>query len=154
MVNTRRKHSKASDHPGIRPLISMQTLRIVGRITYMPLPWFTWQSRLDISFAPGKAEGVGHTALQQLTVRIKERIKCTTRLVLYNVPTWDYRIYLHEPGLYQQFKFPVYSGTGSKISILTSLKATKRINFEARASLDRERVRKRWEAEMQLRLKL
>lgn len=154
MVNTSRQHSKASDHPGIRPLISIQNLRIDGRITYMPLPWFTWQSRLDISFAPGKAEGVGHTALQQLTVRIKERIKCTTRLVLYNVPTWDYRIYLHEPGLYQQFKFPVYSGTGSKISILTSLKATKRINLEARASLDRERVRKRWEAEMQLRLKL
>ena len=154
MVNTSRQHSKAFDHPGIRPLISMQNLRIDGRITYMPVPWFTWQSRLDISFTPGKAEGVGHTALQQLTVRIKERIKCTTRLVLYNVPSWDNRIYLHEPGLYQQFKFPVYSGTGNKISILTSLKATKRINLEARASLDRERERKRWEAEMQLRLKL
>ena len=154
MVNTSRQHSKAFDHPGIRPLISMQNLRMDGRIIYMPVPWFTWQSRLDISLTPGKGEAVGHTALQQLTVRIKERLKCTTRLVLYNVPSWDNRIYLHEPGLYQQFKFPVYSGTGNKISILTSLKATKRINLEARFSLDRERERKRWEAEMQLRLKL
>ena len=154
MVNTSRQQSKAFDHPGIRPLISKQNLRIDGRIVYMPQPWFTWQSRLDISFTPGKAEGVGHTALQQLTVRIKERLKCTARLVLYNVPSWNHRIYLHEPGLYQQFKFPVYSGTGNKISILTSLKATKRINLEARFSLDRERERKRWDAEMQLRLKL
>ena len=154
MVNTSRQQSKASDHPGIRPLNSMQTLRMDGRIIYIPVPWFNWQSRLDISFIAGKAEGLGHTALQQLTFRIKERLKFTTRLVLYNVPTWDNRIYLHEPGLYQQFKFPVYSGMGNKISVLTSLKATKRINLEARASLDRGIERKRWEAEMQLRLKL
>jgi hypothetical protein len=118
----------------------------------MPTRWFSCQSRLVISFDPGKPGENGHAALQQLGIRFNKRFKFSTRLVLYRIPSWDHRIYLHEPGLYQQFRFPVYSGTGSKISIMASLKAGRRISLEAKGSVNREKEMKRWDAELQLRL--
>ena len=153
MVNTSRPKNDPMEHAGIRALGSIQTLRIDGRIIYTPLPGFTWQSRLLISQSQGKPGGNSHAVLQQLGFRFMERIKCSAQLVLYQVPTWDNRIYLYEPGVYQQFSFPVYSGTGSKISLLTSLKLGRRAHFETRASLNRKDKTKSWETVMQLRFR-
>ena len=57
--------------------------------------------------------------------------------MVYHVPSWDNRIYLYEPGLFQQFSFPVLSGTGNKITLVTSVKAGKRLTLEARGSIDK-----------------
>ncbi len=153
MVNTSRQQTPSStEQPGIRPLANIQNNRIDGSVVYGPVPWLTWQSRLVISYTPGNHAGYGHAALQQVTVRLKKRLKCTTQLVMYHVPSWDNRIYLYEPGLYQQFRFPVYSGTGNKISMVTSVKPGKGITLEVRGSVIRESEMERWEADMQLRL--
>ncbi len=72
---------------------------------------------------------------------------------MYHVPSWDNRIYIHEPGLYQQFRFPVYYGNGNKISVLASVKPGKRITLEARASVVHEGEKNNnWETDLQLRL--
>lgn len=152
MVNTSRPHNNPSELAGVRSLVNIQNLRMDGRIKFTALPGFTWQSRLVISMTPGKPEGKSHAALQQISFRFTEGLTFSTQLVVYQVPEWDNRIYLYEPGLYQQFRFPVYSGSGNKLSILASMKLGRRLNLEARGSLNRKNEIISWETEMQVRL--
>ena len=150
--SSRQKTPLSFDHPEINPLANIQTQRIDGRVVYAPLPWITWQSRLVISYSPKNLAEGGHAALQQVTLRLRKKLRCTAQFVVYHIPSWTNRIYLYEPGLYQQFRFPVYSGTGNKFSIVFSLKLGRRLTLEARGSKTRESEKKRWEADMQLRL--
>jgi hypothetical protein len=73
---------------------------------------------------------------------------------MFHVPLWDNRICLYEPGLYQQFRFPVYSGTGNKFTMLTLMKATKRLSLEGMCSVIKKNGLEIWEAGFQLRLNI
>ena len=152
MVLTTKQYTPTTDLPGIRPLTILQNNRLDGRVVYRAFDRFTWQSRLVISFTPGKKTSRGHTALQQLTILANKRLRYTVQVVMFHVPSWDNRIYLYEPGLYQQFRFPVYSGTGSKLSMVTSLKPIKGLTLEGKVSVIRENEKEKWEAGIQLRL--
>lgn len=153
LVNTKRQKTPSSyDGPGIRPLSNYANNRIDGRVVYGPHPRLAWQSRLVISFTPGTKAGLAHAALQHLSVQVHKSLKFTGQFVIYHVPSWDNRIYIHEPSLYQQFRFPVLYGTGNKISMLTSVKPGKRITLEARVSVVHESEKRIWETDLQLRL--
>ncbi|MCP4312176.1 MAG: hypothetical protein GY790_12995 [Bacteroidetes bacterium] len=152
MVKSTRQQTPSSTLTGIRPLTNIQNNRIDGRLVYNPAANFTWQSRLAISYTPGEESGHGHAALQQVSIRLNKRLRCTAQLILFNVPLWANRIYLYEPGLYQQFRFPVYNGKGHKLSLVASLKAVKRITLEGRGSILRDDKGKKCEAGFQLRL--
>lgn len=150
----RQKTGSSVDQAGI-PILSMQrSNRVDGRLIYTPCPWFSWQSRLVISYSPDKFSERGHIALQQLTLRHKKTLKCTARLVIYHIPSWERRIYLYEPGLYQQFSFPVYNGTGNKFSLLCSLKMGQRTSIELKGSLLNKDDLMGWETAAQLRIRL
>ncbi len=155
LVKTLRQITPASEvQAGIRPLAHIDNNRMDGRVVYKPFSGFTWQNRLVFSYSPGERSKRGHAILQQLTVRVKNRLRCTAQLVMYNIPSWDNRIYLYEPGLYQQFSFPVYSGTGHKISALISFHPSESIVFETKGTIVCESDEKKWELAMQIRVKL
>ncbi len=155
IVHTTRQHTPSStDHPGIPPISNIQNNRIDGRVVYGPLPWFSWQTRLVISYTPEYMSSYGFASVQQVTVRFNKWIKCTTQLVMFQIPSWDNRIYLYEPGLFQQFRFPVYSGSGNKFSLVNAVNLGKRITLEMRGSVIGGMEFKRWEVDLQLRLKL
>lgn len=155
VVKTLRQQTPTSDaQAGIRPLTQLHNNRMDGRVVYELLPGLTWQTRLVVSYSPGEKAKRGHAALQLLTFRLKNKLRCTTQLVLYHIPSWDNRIYLYEPGLYQQFSFPVYSGTGHKTSVLFSYHPWESIVFEAKGTLVSESNERKGELAMQLRVKL
>lgn len=152
-LSTRRQETpSSSDSPGIYSLSNSQTQRMDGRVVYDPLPWVNWQSRLVISYSTGNLAEGGHAALQQLSLRIRKKLRCTIQYVVYHVPSWTNRIYLYEPGLYQQFRFPVFSGSGNKFTIVSTLKLGRRLTLEAKGSINQKSEMKRWEADMQLRI--
>lgn len=154
MIKTTRQQTPMANLSGIRPLNSMQNNRIDGRISFSPFNSFTWQSRLVISYTPGNVSDLGHAALQQAKIRLTKRLKCTVQLVMFFVPSWDNRICLYEPGLYQQFRFPVYSGTGNKLTLVASMKTMKRFNIEGKCSVIRKNGIDKWEAGIQLRMNI
>lgn len=154
IIKTTRQQSPSANLPGIRPLNSMQNNKIDGRISFSPSDRFNWQSRLVITYTPGNAPDFGHAALQQVRLRPNNRLNCIVQLVMFHVPSWDNRICLYEPGLYQQFRFPVYSGTGNKLTLVASMKATKGLSLEGKCSLIRKNGVENWEAGIQLRLNL
>lgn len=131
-----------------------QSNRMDGRVIYTPKSWVSWQSRLIISYSPGKFAEKGYAALQQITFRHKKGIRLTAHLVLFHIPSWDRRIYIYEPVLYQQFSFPVYNGSGNKLTLLFSIKTGQRISMEIKGSLLFESELKKWETAMQLRVRL
>ena len=154
LIKTSRQQTPSVNLSGIRPLKSMQNSRIDGRISLSPIDRFTWQSRLVISYSPGKASELGHAALQQARLQLTKRLKCTVQLVIFNVPYWDNSICLYEPGLYQQFRFPVYSGTGNRFTLVTLMKATKGLSLEGKCSIIKKNGVGIWEAGFQLRLNI
>jgi len=151
-VLSSRQQTPSADLSGIRPLSIIQNSRVDGRLIYKPLPGFSWQSRLVISYTSGNASRKGHATLQQVNFRLNKKLRATLQFVMFHVPCWDNRIYLYEPGLYQQFRFPVYSGTGNKLSMLASLKPMRGVTLEAKGSVCRQDEIEKWEVGIQLRL--
>lgn len=152
IVSTSKQQTPSTDRPGIRPLARVNNNKIDGRLIYTPSARFTWQSRLVLSYMPGKLRGGGHAGLQQLNFRVSSWLKCTAQLLVFNIPSWNNRIYLYEPGLFQQFSFPVYSGTGNKISGVVAVKPFRGITLEGKGSFYRDTEKEKWEAGLQLRL--
>lgn len=155
MVKTERQQTPSTNiNSGIRPLTHIQNNRVDGRVIIKLFPGLIWQSRLVFSYTPRARPMRGHAALQQITFRLKEELRFSSQFVLYHIPSWEDRIYLYEPGLYQEFRFRPYHGTGHKISMLASFHPLDKIVIEAKATLVHENIESKWEVAMQLRLKL
>jgi len=151
---------------GPRSLRSTEITRLDFRFSHDPALLLKWQSRIIFSLLSGKSNLIpGYAAVQQVSMNLLKYLKCTFQFVVFYVPDWDNRIYLYEPGLYYSFNFPVYYGTGQKITSVVSLKAGNRITLAGRVSVitynDRKETgsgndlipgNKKWELEMQLRL--
>lgn len=128
------QQTPASPRQGIRPLAQNQLSRVDGRLDLQPAGMFHWQSRLVATFVSGNQPVPGYAALQQARMNLHDRLKCTIQFVVFNIPHWDNRIYLYEPGLYHHFNFPVYSGRGQKLTAVISLKPCKRVILEGKVS--------------------
>jgi hypothetical protein len=135
--------SPESDQNGIRPVAASHQTRIDSRFIYQSGSLFRWQSRF-IASLPGESQVRGFAAVQQAELSLKKYLKCTLQFVVFNVPEWDGRIYIYEPGLYQQFDFPVYYGQGQKIAAVLSLKPGSGMTLECKATMavyhDRDRL--------------
>jgi hypothetical protein len=145
----------AGETPGIRPITGRDILKLEGRVAYSPLPGFSWQTRLAASLVCGDHSSPGIAASQQ--VRIGERkVKCSLQFVVFHISCWDGRIYLYQPGLYQQFSFPVCYGTGQRLTGVVSYKAGRRLSLEGKLSWSNalDPVSGRIEAGVQLGLTL
>lgn len=56
----------------------------------------------------------------------KEKVNMDLRYALFFTPNWNNRIYVYEKDLYQNFSFPVFSGSGQRFFLLTSIKLNER----------------------------
>jgi len=152
MTFTSRQVTPSSGLPGIQPLHNIGNSKIDGKLLYRPLESFTWQSRLVISYTPREFADRGHAAIQQVALHVNNTFKCTAQFVIFHIPSWNNRICLYEPGLYQQFRFPVYSGMGNKLSFAVSMKLAKRLVLEGKCSVLLKNGMENREAGIQLRM--
>ncbi|MEN8157131.1 MAG: helix-hairpin-helix domain-containing protein [Bacteroidota bacterium] len=125
----------AGDQTGFRPMVQNNLTRLDGRIGCQPAKRFQWQSRLVITIMDENSSGHGFAALQQARVNQQGKLRCTLQFVVFNIPSWDQRIYLYEPGLFHQFNFPVYHGRGQKLTAVVTLKPGKRVTLECKVSM-------------------
>jgi hypothetical protein len=150
---------------GVRPLEETRLSRLEGRLIYQPLESFQWQTRLIGSLNDGSNLHQGYAGVQQARFSVSEKLKSTLQFVVFNIPQWENRIYLYEPGLYHQFDFPVCYGEGQKITLVIKYRPFIWIILEAKASVltyhDREQFGsgndlvegyRKYEAGFQLRL--
>jgi len=123
-----------SESPGFRSLVSHTLSRLDGRLVFQPTAKFQWQTRLVTTFEQEGKSIHAYAAILQARIHLLKNINFAMQFVDFDVPSWDHRIYLYEPGLYHHFNFPVYYGNGQKISLLFAIKAVKRITLEAKFS--------------------
>jgi hypothetical protein len=117
------------DGPGAGMLVRHDLVRAETRIILDPGGSFRSQARLAISF-PGAMKGPSGMALmQQASAKIRETLSSTLQFVVFRVPEWDQRICIYEPGLYHQFSFPVYHGTGQKLAWVLSYRPVRWITL-------------------------
>jgi len=152
--------------PGAAPLVRQDRVRTEGRILIRPGGPFRFRSRLAVSCS-GPADGPKGMALEQLVAyRPAGPLKGTLQFVVFGIPGWDQRIYLYEPGLYQQFQFPVYNGSGQKITGVVSYTPARRITAGIKCSVvryehqhtlgtgnDQMEGNRQWESGIQLRFR-
>ena len=126
----------ATNAIGLRPLKNSEVTRLDFRLIYDPELLLKWQSRLVVSLLSGESKPTpGYAAVQQLSIHLRQSLTCTFQFVVFNVTDWDNRIYLYEPGLYYSFNFPVYYGTGQKVTSVISLKTGRRMTLAVKASM-------------------
>ena len=111
----------ADNSIGLRSLKTKENTRCDLRLIYDHQ--VQWQSRLIITYGPDPRDSYpGYAVAQQITILAWQRLRTTLQFVVFEVPDWDHRIYLHEPGLYYDFSFPVCYGSGQKVVVTLKLK--------------------------------
>ena len=162
------ENTPRNDKIGLPAFNKSDITRLDFRFTHEPENKLKWQSRLLVSLLSEENHWIpGYAVVQQFRINIKQSLKCTFQFVIFNVTDWDNRIYIHEPGLYYSFNFPVYYGKGQKITSVVSIKKFKSITISGKASVityhDRKEAgsgndltqgSKKWEIGLQLRLNL
>ena len=153
---------------GLSSIKTPEVTRLDSRIILGSELKLQWQSRLVISLLSGNSKKTpGYAIVQQIGIRHQPYLKYILQFVVFHVEDWDNRIYLYEPGLYYDFNFPVYYGSGQKISSVVVVKAGGKVAVSVKASMvkyhDRDHTgsgnemlpgNKKWEAKVQLRLTL
>lgn len=155
----------SAEAAGIRPLTTARKNKISLQLRYTPIPSMQWQSRILLSLlSKGEIPSSGYAAYQQFRIQIIPALNFTLRFLVFHVTEWDNRIYIHEPGLYYSFRFPVFYGQGQKVNWVVSLKTGKSNtlagSFSVLSYSDRDRIgsgndliegSRKWEAEIQFR---
>ena len=111
----------ASSGAGLRTIQAREIARGDLRLIYNGP--FQWQSRLIVTSGTNIREVYpGYALAQQLALQAGKFLKPTFQFVVFEVRDWSQRIYLHEPGLYYDFSFPVCYGSGQKLVLTLTLK--------------------------------
>jgi hypothetical protein len=138
----------------LRPLQESIVNRIDGQLIYKHQDRISWLSRLVIAHcSQRKNSSTGYAVVQQLSLNW-DYFRATSRMVLFHVDDWANRIYLHEPGLFYSFNFPVFYGSGKRTTLLLSCKALKRLTFSAKVSGTKKTGKLNWESGIQIRVNI
>lgn len=122
------QYTDKTDAAGPSPLKWAEVTRLDIQCRQSTGDQFQWVSRLIISWYSRSLDGnPGYASAQQFTWAPTDFFRTSVQLVHYRVGDWDNRIYLHEPGLYYHFQFPVCYGNGEKFAAVFTLKAGSRI---------------------------
>lgn len=127
-----------------------------------------WQSRFIITYGSRSRDVYpGFALAQQISILAWQRLRTAIQFVVFEVPDWDYRIYLYEPGLYYDFSFPVCYGSGQKVVVTLKLKLKSVLTISGKLALTSYRNRdtlgsgndlilgnEKWMLALQLRLDL
>ena len=153
---------------GLRSIKTSRVTRLDLRIVPGSDLMLHWQSRLVISLLSEQNKMIpGYAASQQFRIKFRKVISGNLQFVVFHVEDWDNRIYLYEPGLYYDFNFQVYYGSGQKISSVLAVKVGRKLTLSVKASMltyhDRDYSgsgnemilgNKKWEGKLQFRLTL
>jgi hypothetical protein len=143
----------ADKHAAVRPLQNSRVHRLEGKVIYKFQDRFRWMNRLIVGyFSQGIKGSTGYAAVQQVSYD-RGPLKITAQCVLFEVEDWANRIYLHEPGFYYSFSFPVYYGSGQKSTLLLSIKLLDGLRISVRISSTRNRGNQGLDGGVQLRLR-
>jgi hypothetical protein len=138
----------------IRPLLDSRVNRIDGQVTYNHEERFRWQSRFLLGyFLQQKNSSTGYALVQRLSLT-EEHFRATAQLVFFHIQDWSNRIYLHEPGFYYSFNFPLYYGCGHRTTVLFTFLPVKQVAISLKISVILNRGKQSWESGLQVRLKL
>jgi len=74
----------------------------------------------------------GSLIYQQIQIKNNEWASLTYRFTLFDIDTWENRIYCYEPGVRYSFLFPSYYGKGLKNSFVLSVKFSRWLTLRAR----------------------
>ncbi len=85
----------------------------------------------------------GFLVYQQIQVK-QHWLSLTYRLLMFDISSWDQRIYVYEPGVRYSFSFPSYYGRGVKNSLVASAKISR--YFVLRARLGHIQYANKWES--------
>ena len=155
MVSKQWQSTPLSDASKLRPLQNSRISRLEGLLQYHSLEHFKWQSRVVLSYFSKQEETLpGYALLQQVSLCPSPKLKATVQWVQFRISDWENRVYLYEPGFYYSFSFPAYYGKGQKTTILLLWKPVTRINFSLKVSGLTNMDSRKWEASLQLQLKL
>ncbi len=124
-----------ADHGmGLRSLNTNESTRCDLRFIYDHQ--VQWKSRLIITYGSNSRDSYpGYAFAQQLTVLPWKNLRTTFQFVVFEVPDWDHRIYLHEPGLYYDFSFPVCYGSGQKVVVTLKWKPNPVLSISGKLAL-------------------
>jgi hypothetical protein len=126
--------------------------RLEGQLVYRIKEHFRWMSRLIVGFyTEGQKASTGYAALQQVSYK-QGPLGITAQFVLFEIEDWSNRIYLHEPGFYYSFSFPVYYGSGQKSSLLLTYKVVNGLRISVRISSTRNKGNQGVDGGIQLRV--
>jgi len=162
------QYTAKTDAAGPSPMKWAEVTRLDLQCRQSAGDQFQWVSRLVISWYSRSPErNPGYACAQQFIWAPTALFRTSIQLLHYRVGDWDNRIYLHEPGLYYQFQFPVCYGTGEKIAAVFTLKAgshlilswkiaTRYHNAEGTSgSTDADALwHRKWDLALQVRLQL
>ncbi len=151
---------------GLRSIQTSETTRCDLRFIYDHQ--LQWQSRLIFSYGSNITDSYpGYAIVQQISIHASQRLRTTIQFVVFEVQNWDHRIYLHEPGLYYDFSFPVCYGSGQKMVMTLAVKPFDKLTIAGKLALtsyqDRDTLgsgndlihgNEKWMLAMQLRLNL
>lgn len=147
-------------------LVRHDLYRFDGRIGIFSHSHLTYTGRAIFSLSGKKAGKCGIAVVQQAGFRKAEWLRIRLQFVVFNIPGWNERICLYEPGMYHQFNFPVYSGSGQKGTVVLGFNLLRRAALETKISAlhlrhadhmgsgqNRVEGNTRWEAAAQLRIR-
>lgn len=124
------QHPGKTGASGAAPLEWLEVTRLDLQYRYVAGTDFQWKSRLIVSwYSESLGEDPGYVTAQQFTWTPFPFLKATLQMVHFRIADWENRIYLHEPGLLYQFRFPVCYGHGEKIAAVFTMKGGPRFTF-------------------------
>jgi hypothetical protein len=139
-----------------------------GNITKRHLAPPQWQSRLILSWhQESPLQCPDYALVQRLSLSAIDKLRGVLQVAIFHVTAWENRIYLHEPGLLYSFNFPVCDGMGEKVTGTLSTSIGNRITLSCKlgttfyhdrdatgSGSERREGNKKWEAGLQIRMKL
>jgi hypothetical protein len=114
------------------------------RIQYKwePVKTVILQGRIEMStYSASVSEAIGSggapaTVIYQQAQWIpRQGLRITYRYLLFDVDSWENRIYSYEPGVRYSFLFPSWTGKGSRNVLVFSVKAGRRITLRGKYGL-------------------
>jgi len=130
-----REESPHETTQAVRPLDHKRLKRIDFILQNRNTSFLHWNFRFLLNqLDQSQGKHMGFAALQDLRLKPCSSFSLRMQFVLFQIPDWDMRLYLHEPGLYASFNFPVYYGAGQKMSFLFLMDLGKALKVSGKIS--------------------
>lgn len=154
MVSKYWQSTPADANSRIRPLLDSRMSRIDGQVIYKHEERFRWQSRILLGYCNHRQVGsTGYAVVQRFSL-MREHFRATAQLVFFHIEDWANRIYLHEPGFYYSFSFPLYYGCGNKTTVLFTCFPATQVAISVKICGTLNSGKQSWESGLQIRVKL